>query len=98
MVANNLPTFPIMRIFLFILSTLAVCAGAFALAVSSTAIQEIEAFMLILISAVLLVGSAIVNAVVNAQARLEPLARALVVNTNKSGQAAASAPQEDFSG
>lgn len=61
-----------MRIVFFLLCILAFLAGAGVQAVAQSAIHEIEAFILYLISAVFFVGAGIVEAVNNARKRLEP--------------------------
>jgi hypothetical protein len=60
-----------MRIFLFILCLLAFLAGVGILAGAQSAIHEIEAFILFLISAVLLVGASVVEAINIARKRIE---------------------------
>ena len=52
-----------MRIFLFILCVLSFLAGFMILAGAKSAIHEIEGFLLFLISAVFLVGAAIIDAI-----------------------------------
>jgi hypothetical protein len=52
-----------MRIVLFLLCVLSFLVGFIILAAAKSAIQEIEGFLLFLISAVFLVGAAIVDAI-----------------------------------
>lgn len=64
-----------MRIVLFVLCVLAFVAGAGVLAAANSAIHEIEAFMLFLISAVLLTGASIIEAINIARKNIEALIR-----------------------
>jgi hypothetical protein len=75
-----------MRIVLFVLSILALLAGSGIFAVAKTALHEIEGFILFLISAILLVGAAIVEAINIARKKFESLLQAR-------SQPSASAPQ-----
>ena len=52
-----------MRVLLFLLSILAFCAGGAILAGASSAIQEIEAFILFLIASVLFSSAGVIEAV-----------------------------------
>jgi hypothetical protein len=52
-----------MRILLFLLSIISLLAGSAILVAAESAIHEIEAFILLLISAVLLTGAAIIEAI-----------------------------------
>ena len=52
-----------MRVLLFVLALLALLAGVAILSVASSAIHEIEAFILFVCTAVLLTGAAVVEAV-----------------------------------
>ncbi len=60
-----------MRILLFLLCALAFLAGAGILANAQSAIHEIEAFILFLISAVFLVGASVVEAINIARKKIE---------------------------
>jgi GYF domain 2 len=60
-----------MRIVLFLLCVLAFLAGGGILAAAQSAIHEIEAFILFLISAVLLVGASVVEAINAARKKIE---------------------------
>ena len=71
-----------LRIFLFILCALAFVGGVGCLAVAQSALHEIEAFILFLISAVLLVGAAVVEAINIARKKIESLLRR-PVSTNR---------------
>lgn len=62
-----------MRILLFLLCVFAFLAGAGILASAKSAIHEIEAFMLFLISAVLLTGASVVEAINVARKKIETL-------------------------
>lgn len=62
-----------MSIVLFVLCVLAFLAGAGILAAAQSAIHEIEAFLLFLISAVLLMGASVVDAIGAARRRIEGL-------------------------
>lgn len=64
-----------MRVLLFVLSGMAFVAGFGILGLAKSAIHETEAFLLFLISAVLLSGAAIVEAVVVAQKKFESILR-----------------------
>lgn len=66
-----------MRIFLFIFGVLAFLAGALILASAKSAVHEIEAFVLFLVSAVLVSGASIVEAVNRIHRKVEKLAQAL---------------------
>jgi hypothetical protein len=68
-----------MRIILFLLSVLAFLAGSGVLVGAESAIHEIEAFMLYLISAIFLSGAAVVEAINAARKKLEPVISALAV-------------------
>ncbi len=50
---------------LFFVAILSFLGGVFVLVVSQSALQEIEAFILFLISAVLLSGASIIEAIIN---------------------------------
>ena len=69
-----------MRVILFLLSVLAFLAGSGVLVGAESAIHEIEAFMLYLISAVFLSGAAVVEAINAARKKLEPVISALAVS------------------
>lgn len=62
-----------MRIVLFLLCVLAFLAGAGILAAAQSALHEIEAFILFLMSAVLLIGASVVEAINIARKRIEAL-------------------------
>jgi hypothetical protein len=62
-----------MHIVLFLLCVLAFLAGAVILVAAQSAIHEIEAFILFLISAVLLVGFSVVEAINAARKKIEAL-------------------------
>ena len=72
-----------MRIVLFILALIAFLAGAGVIVAAESAIHEIEAFILLLISAVLLVGASVVDAVIAARKEIEPVLQA-IADANKS--------------
>lgn len=60
-----------MRVFILVLSILAFLCGLVILVYSKSAIHEIEAFVLYLISAVLLSGSAIIRAINRLSSNIE---------------------------
>jgi hypothetical protein len=60
-----------MRVVLFLLCVMAFLAGCGVLLAATTAIHEIQAFMLFLISAVLLTGASVVEAINLARKRIE---------------------------
>lgn len=64
-----------MRILLFILCAFAMLFGMAILGAAKSAIHEIEAFILFLIAAVLLIGAAIVDAIISAQTKIEAASR-----------------------
>ena len=66
-----------MRVVLFILSVIAFLVGVDVLAAAKSAIHEIEAFILFLISAVFLVGASVVGAVNVAREKIEPFLQAI---------------------
>ena len=60
-----------MKIYLLILSILALLSGVIVLAVANSTVHEIEAFVLYIISAILMTGYAIVNAIHRLTEQLE---------------------------
>ena len=60
-----------MKIFLYVLAALAFLAGFAIFASSKSAIHEIEAFVLFIVSAVFLSGAAIVGAISNISEKKE---------------------------
>lgn len=77
-----------MRIFLFILSFFAFIAGFGILVAAKSAIHEIEAFMLFLVSSVLLIGAAIVEAITQVQEKLKPLIESSSTSAANTGNTA----------
>ena len=63
-----------MRVILFVLAGLAFLAGAGIFSVAESAIHEIEAFMLFLISAVFISGAAVVEAIIMISKKIDVLA------------------------
>ena len=77
-----------MRIFLFLLSSLSFLAGFGTFATSKSAIHEIEALLLFLISTVFFVGAAVIEAIVRARNTVETITPSTAASATNTAETA----------